>query len=277
MSDILPRRLVVLPGAIECEEEDKLTPEEAVGRVLAGNPHAPRLLSRARHKVVAARNTATTAHEAARACRDAEQDYDQIRREHDPDEVRNLHFWPAATLLAALAVVVGAIVVLMVWHIPLPDRIGLALGAVLLGAAVAGGASRRRNAGIHLRAAGLAMCLILVVLAVLWSAGSLPIRLGEALAFGIVLAAAGMAAVLILNHAEGSCCHRKRRAYTMAARRRENLVRQISHDEAAAEASVSAWVSVVVEECQLGPAGDAGITPWVEACATTARNVAVPG
>jgi hypothetical protein len=277
MSEILPRRLVVLPGAIEREEGDKPTPEEAVGRVLAGNPHAPRLLSRARHKVVAARNTVATAHEAARACRDAEQDYDQVRREHDPNEARNLHFWPAVALLAALAVVAGAIVALMVWHIPLLDRIGLALGAVLLGAAVAGGVSRRRNAGIHLRAAGLAMCLILVVLAAAWLAGPLPIRLGEALAFGLVLAAAGTAAVLILDHAEGWCCHRKRRAYTMAARRRENLVRQIARVEAAAEAAVGAWESLVVEECQLGPAGNAGDTPWVQACAATARNVAIPG
>lgn len=277
MSDILPRRLVVLPGAVEREEEGRPTPEGAVGRVLAGHPHAPRLLSQARHKVVAARNTAATAHEAARACRDAEQGYDQVRREHDPDEAKNLHFWPAAALLAALAVVVGAIVVVMVWHMPWLDRIGLALGTVLLGAATAGVASRRRDASIHLRAAGLAMCLTLVTLAVLWSVGPLPVRLGEAVAFGIVLAAAGMAAVLILDRAEGWCCHQKRRAYQTAARRRENLVRQISHDEAAAEAAVGAWVSLVVEECQLGPAGDAGSTPWVEACASTARNVAIPG
>lgn len=277
MSDILPRRLVVLPGAVEREEEGKPTPGEAVGRVLAAHPHAPRLLSRARHKAVAARNTTATAREAARACRDAEQDYDQIRREHDPNEAKNLPFWPAAALLAALTVVAGAIVVVMVWHIPLLDRIGLALGAVLLGAALAAAVSRRRNAGIHLRAAGLAMCLILVVLAVLWSASPLLIRVGEAVAFGIALAAAGIAAVLILDHAEGWCCHQKRRTYAMAARRRENLVRQISHDEAAAEAAIGAWVSLVVEECQLGPAGDAGSTPWVEACATTARNVALPG
>jgi hypothetical protein len=277
MSEILARRLVVLPGAIEREEGDKPTPEEAVGRVLAGNPHAPRLLSRARHKVVAARNTVATAHETARTCRDAEQDYDQARREHDPDEARNVPFWPAVALLAALAVVAGAIVVVMVWPIPLLDRVGLALGAVLLGAYVAGGVSRRRNAAIHLRAAGLAMCLTLVVLAVLWSDGPLPIRVGEAVAFGIALGVAGMAAVLILDHAESGGCHRKRRAYLMAARRREDLVRQISHDEAAAEAAVGAWVSLVVEECQLGPAGDAGSIPWVEACATTARNVAIPG
>jgi hypothetical protein len=277
MSDILPRRLVVLPGAVEREEGDKPTPEEAVGRVLAGNPHAPRLLSRARHKVVTARSTVATAHEAARACRDAEQDYDQIRREHDPNEGRNLYFWSAVAILAALAVVAGAIVMVMVWHIPLLDRIGLALGAVLLGASVAGGVSRRRNTGIHLRAAGLAMCLILVILAVLWSVGPLPIRLGEAVAFGIALAAGGTAAVLILDHAEGWCCHRKRRAYMMAVRRREDLVRQISHDDAAAEAAVNAWVSLVVEECQLGPAGDAGSTPWVEGCATAAHNVAIPG
>lgn len=277
MSDILPRRLVVLPGAVEREEGDEPTPEEVVGRVLAGNPHAPRLLSRARHKVVTARNTVATAHEAARACRDAEQDYDQVRREHDPGEARNVRFWPAVALLATLAVVAGAIVVLMAWHIPPLDRIGLALGAVLLGAAVAGGVSTRHNTGIHLHAAGLTMCLILVVLAAGWSAGPLAIRLGEALAFGIALAAAGVAAVLILDHTEGWCCHRKRCAYTMAAHRRVNLVRQISHDEAAAEAAVGAWVSLVVEECQLGPAGDAGGTRWVEACATTARNVAIPG
>jgi hypothetical protein len=121
------------------------------------------------------------------------------------------------------------------------------------------------------------MCLILVMLAVLWSAGPLPIRLGEAVAFGIALAVAGMAAVLTLDHAEGWCCYQKRRSYEIAARRRENLARQISHDETAAEAAVGAWVSLVVEECQLGPAWDAGNTPWVEACATTARNVAIPG
>lgn len=277
MSDILPRRLVVLPGAIEREEGDRPTPEEAVGRVLAANPNAPRLLSRARHKIVAARNTTATAREAARACRDAEQNYDQVRREHDPDEARNLPFWPAATLLAALAVAVGVIVMVMTWHIPLLDRIGLAVGAVLVGAAVAAAVSRRRNAGVHLGAAGLVMCLILVVLAVLWSAGPLVIRVGEAVAFGVALAAAGAAAVLILDHAEGWCCHQKRRAYLMAARRREHLARQISHDEAAAESAVGAWVSLVVEECQLGPAGDAGSIPWAEACATTARNVAIPG
>lgn len=277
MSDILPQRLVVLPGVIEREDEDKPTPEEAVGRVLAGSPHGPRLLSTARYKVVAARNTVATAHEAARTCRDAERDYDQARREHDPDEARNLPFWPAVALLAAAAVVAGAIVVVMVWHIPLLDRIGLALGAVILGAFVAGALSRRRNAGIHLRATGLGMCFILIALAVLWSAGSLAVRWGEAVAFGIALAAAGMAAVLILDHAEGWGCHLKRRAYMMAAHRRENLVRQISHDEAVAEAAVSAWVSLVVEECQLGPAGDAGRTPWVEACTIAARNVAIPG
>jgi hypothetical protein len=277
MSDILLRRLVVLPGAIERGEANKATPEEALGRVLAGNPHAPRLLSRARYKVVAAHNTVATAHEAARACRDAEQDYDQVRREHDPNEGRNLYFWSAVAILAALGVVVGAIVVVMMWRTPLPDRIELALGAVLLCGSVAGGVSRRGNTGTHLRAAGLVMCLILVVLAVLWSVGPLPIRLGEAVAFGIALAAAGTAAVLILGRAEGWCCHRKRRAYTMAARRREDLVKQISRDEAAAEAAVNAWVSLVVEECQLGPAGDAGSTPWVETCATLARNVATPG
>ena len=38
--------------------------------------------------------------------------------------------------------------------------------------------------------AGLVMCLILVVLAVLWSAGPLLPRVGEAIAFGIALAAA---------------------------------------------------------------------------------------
>jgi hypothetical protein len=277
MSNILARRLVVLPGAVEREEGDKPTPEQAVGRVLAGNPNAPRLLSRARHKVVAARNTVATAHEAARACRDAEQDYDQVRREHDPDEARNFPFWPAVAALAALAVLVSAIAMVMVWYLPLLDRIVLALCAVLLGATVVGAASRRRTGGIPLHAAGLAMCLILVVLAVLWSAGPLAIRMGEAIAFGIALAAAGAAAVLVLDHAEGSCCHRKRRVYTMAVRRRENLVRQISHDEAVAEAAVSAWVGVVVEECQLGPAGDAGDIPWIEACAATARSVAIPG
>jgi hypothetical protein len=277
MSHNLPQRLVVLPGAVEREQATKPTPEEAVGRVLAGNPNAPRLLSRARHKVMAARNTVATAHEAARACRDAEQDYEQLRREHDPAEARNLPFWPAAALLAALAVLVGVIVTVMAWHIGLLDRTVLALVAVLLGACVAGGASRRRSAGAHLRAAGLAMCLVLVVLSVLWSAAPLAIRLGEAIAFGIALVAAGIAAVLILDHAEGWCCHRKRHAYLTAARRRENLVRQISHDEAAADAAVGAWVSVVVEECQLGPAGDSSGAPWVEACATTARNVAIPG
>jgi hypothetical protein len=277
MSNILTRRLVVLPGAVEREGGDHPTPEQAVGRVLAGNPNAPRLLSRARHKVVAARNTVVTAHEAARACRDAEQDYDQVRREHDPDEARNFPFWPAVAVLATLAVLVSGIVLVMVWRIPLLDRTGLALCAVLLGVTVVAALSRQRTGGVCLRAGGLAMCLILVVLAVLWSAGPLAVRMGEMIAFGIALAAAGAAAVLVLDHAEGSCCHRKRHVYTMAVRRRENLVRQISHDEAVAEAAVSAWVSVVVEECQLGPAGDAGGIPWVEACATTARTVAIPG
>jgi hypothetical protein len=277
MSDILPRRLVVLPGAVEREEAGQPTPEEAVGRVLAGNPQAPRLLSRARHKVVAARNTVDTATEAARTCRNAEQDYEQVRREHDPDEARNLAFWPAVALLAALAAAAAAVGVVMVWHLPWLDRIGLALGAVLLGAAVAGGVSKWRTAGIYLGAAGLAACIVLVVLAVLWSPGPLLARLAEAIVFGIALVASGMAAVLILDHAEGWCCHRRRRAVVMAARRRENLARQISRDEAAAEAAVGAWVSVVVEECQLGPAGDAGGTPWVQACAATARNVAIPG
>lgn len=277
MSDILPRRLVVLPGAVEREEEGRPTPEEAVGRVLAGNPQAPRLLSRARHKVVAARNTVDTAIEAARTCRNAEQDYEQVRREHDPDEARNLPFWPAVALLATLAAAAGAIVAVMVWHLPWLDRTGLALGAVLLGAAVAAGVSRWRTAALYLGAAGLAACIVLAVLAVLWSPGPLLVRLAEAIVFGIALVAAGMAAVLMLDHAEGWCCHRRQHAAALAARRRENLARQISRDEAAAETAVGAWVSVVVEECQLGPAGDAGGTPWVQACAATARRVAIPG
>jgi hypothetical protein len=278
MSDILPRRLVVLPGAVERDEEQgKPTPEEAVGRVLAGNPQGPGLLSRARYHVGAVRNTAATAHQAARACRDAELEYEHIRRAHDPGRTRNLHFWAAVALLATLAGLTGAILVMIAWHIPWLDRIGLALAGILLGAAVAAGANRRRYAAVLFGLAGLLMCLILVVLAVLWSAGPLLPRMGEAIAFGIALAAAGVATVLVFDHAEGWCCYKKRRAHQLAARRREDLVRQVSHDEATAEEAVGAWVSLVVEECQLGPAGDAGATPWVDACAAAARKVAIPG
>ena len=278
MSDILPRRLVVLPGAVEREEEQgKPSPEEAVGRILAGHPQAPGLLSRARYQVGVVRNTAAKAHQAARGCRDAEQEYEHVRRAHDPGRTRNLHFWPAATLLATLAALAGAIVVVIAWHIPWLDRIGLALAAVLLGAAVAAGASRRRHAAVRFALAGLVMCLILAVLAVLWSAGPLLPRVGEAIAFGIALAAAGVGAMLIFDHAEGWCCHTKRRAHRLAAGRREDLVKQVSRDEATAEEAVGAWVSLVVEECQLGPAGDAGTTPWVDACAAAARKVAIPG
>jgi hypothetical protein len=278
MSDILPRRLIVLPGAVEREEEQgKPTPEEAVGRVLAGNPQAPGLLSRARYHVVAVRNTARTAHEAARTCRDAEVEYEHIRRAHDPGRTRNLHFWAATALLATLAGLAGAIVVVIAWHIPWLDRVGLAIAAILLGAAVAAGASRRRHAAVRFGLAGLVMCLILVVLAVLWSAGPLLPRVGEAIAFGIALAAAGVTTVLVFDHAEGWCCYKKRRAHQLAARRREALVKQISRDEATAEEAVDAWVSLVVEECQLGPVGDAGATPWADACAAAARKVAIPG
>jgi hypothetical protein len=278
MSDILPRRLVVLPGAVEREEEQgKPGPEEAVGRVLAGNPQAPGLLSTARYHVITVRNTAATAHEAARASRDAELEYEHIRRAHDPGRTRNLHFWAAAALLVTLAGLAGAIVVVMAWHITWLDRIGLALAAILLGAAMAAGASRRRHAAARFGLAGLAMCLILVVLAVLWSAGPLLPRAGEAIAFGIALAAAGVVTVLIFDHAEGWCCYQKRRAHQLAARRREDLVKQVSRDEAAAEEAVGAWVSLVVEESQLGPAGDAGTRPWVDACAAAARKVAIPG
>ncbi len=276
MSDILPRRLVVLPGAAEREEAGKPTPEEAVGRVLGANPQAPRLLSSARYKVVTARNTVKTATEAARTARDAEQDYEQVRREHDPDEARNLGFWPAVALLAALAAAVGAIVAVMVWHLPWLDRIGLALGAVLLAAAAAGSVSKWRTAGIYLAAAGLAAAIVLVVLAVLWSPGPLLVRLAEAIVFGIALVAAGMVAVPILDHAEGWCCYRRHHTAALAARRRENLTKRISHDEAAAETAVDVWVSVVVEECKLSPAGDAGGKPWLQACATVARSVAIP-
>jgi hypothetical protein len=278
MSDILPRRLVVLPGAVEREEErGKPTPEEAVGRVLAGSPQAPGLLSRARYLVGVVRNTAATAHEAARTCRDAELEYEHIQRAHDPGRTRNLHFWPAAALLVTLASLAGTMVVVMAWHIAWLDRIGLALAAILLGAAVAAGASRRRHGAVRFGLAGLVMCLILVVLAALWSAGPLLPRVGEAIAFGIALAAAGVATVLVFDHAEGWCCYNKRRAHQLAARRREDLVKQVSRDEATAEESVDAWVSLVVEECQLGPAGDAGTTPWVDACAAAARKVAIPG
>jgi len=278
MSDILPHRLVLLPGAVEREEEQgKPTPEEAVGRVLAGNPHAPGLLSRARYYVGAVRITATTAHQAARACRDAELEYEHIRREHDQGRTRNLHFWLAAGLLVTLAGLAGAIVAVMAWHIARLDRVGLAVAAVLLGAAMAAGVSRRRHAAVRFGLAGLVMCVILVVLSVLWSAGPLLPRVGEAIAFGLALAAAGVATVLALDHAEGWCCYKKRRAYQLAARRREDLVKQISLEEATAEEAVGAWVSLVVEECQLGPARDADTKSWVDVCAAAARWVAIPG
>jgi hypothetical protein len=276
MANVLPRRLVVLPGAVEHEEGPGLTPEAAVGHVLRANVHAPGLLSEARHRVIVARASEAATGQAARSCRDAELAHELARRQHDPRGSRSLGFWAAGGALAVLLIVACAVGLMLAWHRPWLDRATFAVAAAGLGAAVAWGASRRRGIAVWSVVAGVGAGALLLTLGALWTSGPVALRAAEAVAFGVALAAVAMAGVLVLERGENWQCYRSRRAHMLAARRRQELVDQASMDAAAADAAIGAWVSVVVEECQLAHPGDLDSADWVHSCASAARKIASP-
>ena len=278
MSDVLPPQLVLLPGAVASVAEAQPAPVIAVGRVLAGNVHAAGLLSEARHRVLLARNSCTAAARAARCCRDAELACELARRRHHPRGAEELHFWAAGALLAILFAASCVIGVALGWHLPGLARAAVAAGLVVLAGSTAWAWSRwSRSAPRLALLLGVAMGAALIMLAVLWATGIAALGLLELAALGVALAATALAGMLVLERAEGWACYRPRLAHLRADRRRQDLLSQMSADQAAAETAVGAWVSLVVEECLLARAGhgtDSG--RWVADCAEVARNVAVP-
>jgi hypothetical protein len=272
MSDGVQRRLVLLPGAVEREEETQPSPEEAVGRVLAANVHGPGLLSEARYRVVMARNTVVAATQATRVCRDTELAYELACRRSEPRSANEMPFAAAAAVLAALLGVACVIGLVLVWPLPWLYQAALVVGTAALGGVLAWSAAGRRNSALGLILAGLGMCVVLVALSVLWTTGSMVLRVGEAVALGIALAATAVAAVLVFERAESWHCYRTRKAYRLAVSQRQGLVTQVSVDEQMAETALGAWISLVVEECQLAHPGGTDGTPWVQACANAARK-----
>ena len=273
------RRVVVMPGVIERPDGVPSSPVEAVRRLLASHVQAPHLLSEARHRAVVARESAAEAVQEARLARDAELAYELAVRDSDRRGRRGVHFWPAAVSVGALLGICWAAAFVLLRAVPWPDRVVVAVAAVVLGGAAAWrvSATRERDGGHHtLVCAAAAWAAALVVLCILSTSGGIALRVGAAIVLGVALVAADAAVVWVLERAESWRCFRLRRASSRAARRRQAALAEVSCDEAAATAALAAWESLVVEECQLAHPGDVAGETWLADCVSVARSIAAP-
>jgi hypothetical protein len=271
---------VVMPGVIERPGSEPPGPVEALRRLLAGQALAPHLLSEARHRAVVARESGAAAIAAARRARDAELAHELAVRNRDPRGRRHLHLWFEVVAVGLLLALCWAAAFALTRQLAWPDRLVFPLAAVGLGGALAWRVSVSRDRGqrhhpIILLAAAWAAAL--VILGTLTAVGGLLLSIAVALTLGAVLLLAGGAMVCILDHGEGWRCFRFRRAADLVARHRREAQEEASRDEAAAQAAVAAWESLVVEECQLAhPADDADRQTWLADCVSLARRLATP-
>jgi len=273
MSDRVQRHLIALPGAVEREDGEAPGPDLALRRLLASHPYAPGLLAEARHWWVVARSSARQAVAACRRAREEELGYELARRKADPRGVRRFRFMPAAACLAVLLAVCGMAGGLVAWSLPWVERIVFGAVAAILAGVVAWQVSMgHRRAGLvgGFILAGLVGCAV-----VTWP-GPLLLRAGGAVTLVLAVAAAVVAGVCLLKHAESWHCWRLRRASAHAARYRQAMLEQVASDEAAARAAMNAWESLVVEECQLAHPGAAVSEDWLARCVDAARRVATP-
>lgn len=279
MSSTSPRRLIALPSAIERQSAGPATADQALQRLLASHGQAPGLLSEARHRETLARNSAGTAVLAARRARDAELKYELARRSSDPRGGRRHRFWPATVAMVVLLMMWAATGLILAWSLMWPDRIVVAVTTAALAAALAWVVSRpklREQAAIGILLIGLMMCVALAVLRVFTTSGTVAVRVAEAAALGIALAAGVVIAIVVLEHAEGWKCAQLRKASDRAIRYRQACAAQVSRDEADAAAAMASWESLVEEECRLGHPGEAVDQTWIQQCRDFARQAATP-
>jgi hypothetical protein len=273
------RKLVVVPAVISHLPEGLLAPVEAVQGVLAGHAKAAHLLSEARHRSNVASESADEAVRAARLDRDAEMAYDIAVRASDRHGHWRLHFGPAAVAVAALLIACWAAVFALTQGLPRLDQVVIPLAAAGFSATVAwrSAAGQERKSG-HVAAftATAVSAAALSALGVLGTAGGLLLRVAESAALGLVVAAVGIAAIWVMDHAEIWHCARLRRASDHAARYRQEAAAAAWRDEAEADAALAAWESLVTEECQLAHPGPAGGDAWLAECVTTAHQIARP-
>jgi hypothetical protein len=270
---------VVLPGVIEGEGDEAPPAEVTLRRLLASHPHAPSLLSEARHRLGVAKDSALAAVQALRSARDHELAYELARRKADPRDVRHFHFWLAAVCFGALLAVSGAAGLLLAWGVPWPDRIMFAIAAAILGGVVAWRLSLghgRAGLGGGFVVAGLGLCVILMAIRAITAGGPLLLGIGEAIGLGLVLAGAVLAAVFVFWHSESWRCSRLRRISAQAIRQRQEMLTRASLDDSSAQAAMGAWESLVVEECQLAHPGQAASDAWLDDCVNAARRIATP-
>lgn len=280
MPNSAQRRLIVLPGAIQRAGEKPPSPDVALRRLLASHPHAPSLLSEARHAQAVAQDSARTAAQALRLARDDELAYELARRKADPRGARRFRFWFAAVSLAVLLAVSGVAGLLLAWRASPPDRITLAIAAAIIGGAAAWLVSHghgRRGLGAWFVFTALGLGAVLMAMWVITAGGPLLLRAGEAAALGLVLAAVTLAAVFVLGASESWRCSRLRRRSAQAGQRRQDVLAQAASDESAARAALAAWESLVVEECQLAHPGEGASDSWLADCVAAARRIATPG
>lgn len=274
-------RLVVLPGVIEHPQEHPSTPVEAVRGLLAGHEQAPHLLSDARHRATVSRESAAEAVQATRLGRNAELAHELAVRHSDRDGRWRVHFGPAAVAVGALLVICWAAAFVLTRALPWPDRVVIPIAAVALGGVAAWRWAHvtRERKGEHYLTVFVAAVLAsaLVVLCVLTTAGGFTPRIVVSAAFGLVLVTMCALAAWLLDRAENWHCAKLRRARNNATRHRHVALVQACSDEAAAQAALAAWESLVVEECQLAHPGDVVAETWLADCVSTARKIATPG
>ncbi|HUJ07231.1 MAG TPA: hypothetical protein VLX31_14075 [Streptosporangiaceae bacterium] len=279
MPDELASMPMALPAAIDRRLTRPPTPAEALHVLLRSQPHAPRLLSEARHRAVLAGNSAAAADRAARVARDTEIGYEQVRRVHDPRGELRGSFWGSATAAGVLLLVAVAAALVLSWGLPWAGRLVFAAATVTLGAVVVW-AHRRQPARRGL-AAGMTiavgmLCAGLVALRVLSGGPPAPLRLIEAVVLGVVLVMAIAGAVLVADRCECLTCCRARVRSERAGGARDQLTALAFSDQADAVAAGGAWESLVVEECRLmRPAGPDG-EQWIAECIQIARQSATP-
>ena len=263
-----------LPGVISAGHSGFAPPDLALRHILASHVHAPGLLSGARYRASVAADSAEAAAHYARACRNSEIAYEIAVRRDDPRGARNWHIGRSAVVGPGRLAVCGGAGLLLAWAMEWPERILLAVATIVIGGCIAWRASVSREKpapGFILAAAGL--CGLLVMIRLVTTAGPWLVRLGGALLAALVLGAAIAAAAYVLSRTESWQCWRLRKASDRAVRQRDDTLTQACLDESAAHDALTAWESVVVEECQLAHPGTAVSDGWLADCVATARSL----